>query len=155
MFCAVFPYIGGEVGVGSSGGAVVGVGSMGRGVSVGGGEVGGAGVDVGWGVGAGVVGLGGSTESTRRVGVFVGVENEGGEMMPGAIPATGVREAGMSVCVTTMVISGVSDKAAAEILLLNRLRLVVSNGRRPGRSRRHCMPGWLLPGLSPAVARIA
>lgn len=132
-----FPYIGGEVGVGSSGGAEVGVGSMGRGVSVGGGEVGGevggAGVEVGWLVGAGVVGLGGGTESDRRVGVFVAVASEGGNMITGVrIPATGVRDAGMSVCVTTKVISGVSDKAAADILLLNRLRLVVSNGQRPG-----------------------
>jgi len=105
---------------------------MGRGVSVGGSEVGGAGVAVGWWVGAGVVGLGGK-ESERRVGVFVAVESEGGKMIAGVrIPATGVRVAEILVCVTTMVISGVSDKAAAEILLLNRLRLVVSKGQRPG-----------------------
>jgi len=137
------------VGVGSSGGAEVGVGSAGRGVSVGGGDVGrGVGGDVGravggtWvadgcavgaSVGASVGGMTDGLISGLRVGVLVAGENVVGRLDAGVrITVVGVRSVGTFVCAASMVTSGVRDKTAAEILLLNKPRGSEYAAQRPG-----------------------
>jgi hypothetical protein len=112
-------YIGGEVGVGSSGDAVVGVGSTGRGVSVGGEEVGlavgGTWVALGRSVGGASVG--------RELGLLVGVrvavaKRLGCPEIGVRINLVGVCKTRSIVCVASTGISGVRDRAAALILLL-------------------------------------
>ena len=133
--------------MGSSGGGEVGVGSAGRGVSVGGGDVGrGVGGDVGRAVGGAWVAVGCRAgievggmfvgpDSDRRVGVLDAIENGVGKPVTGVrITLVGVRNRGSSVCDTTTLISGVSDRTAALILLLNNPCGVTYASQRPGPS---------------------
>lgn len=125
------------MGVGSSGGADVGVGSGGRGVAVGGGEVGravgGAGVALGRAVAAWV----GGTDVAPGLGLTVGVRVAVTKMFGN--PAAGVRAMPVGVCsicslvcVASRRISGVSDRTAARILLLKNSCGGVYAPQRPG-----------------------